>query len=47
MLGQEVYSTQNTEENTIINVKSLPQGLYILKVIKNGTASTHKIVVSD
>jgi len=45
MLGQKVFSTYSKEENTIINVNTLPQGLYVLKVVKNGVVSTHKIVV--
>jgi len=47
MLGQEVFSTYSREENTTINVNTLPQGLYVLKVIQNGVGSTHKIVISD
>jgi len=47
MLGQEVFSTYSKEGNTIINVNILPQGLYVLKVVKNGVVSTHKVVVRD
>jgi hypothetical protein len=46
MVGQEVLQTYSTEENTVINVNTLPQGLYVLKVVKNGVLSTYKVVVS-
>jgi hypothetical protein len=46
MLGQEVWHTYSTEVETHCNV-SLPQGMYVLKVIQNGVASTHKVVVSE
>ena len=47
MVGQEVLHTQSTEENTIINVSTLPQGLYMLKVVKDGAVRMYKIVVND
>ena len=43
-MGQEVFSTYGKEENTIINVNTLPQGVYVLKVTKDGVLSTHKVV---
>jgi len=46
MVGQEVLHTQSTDENTIINVSTLPQGLYVLKVVKNGAVRMYKVVVS-
>jgi hypothetical protein len=46
VVGQAVLQTYSTEENTVINVNTLPQGLYVLKVVKNGEVSTHKVVVS-
>jgi len=46
MVGQEVLHTQSTNENTIINVSTLPQGLYMLKVVKDGTVKMYKVVVS-
>jgi hypothetical protein len=47
IVGQEVFSTYSTEENTVVNVNSLPQGVYVLKVVKNGVSSVCKIVISD
>jgi len=46
MVGQEVLHTQSTDENTIINVSTLPQGLYMLKVVKDGAVKMYKVVVS-
>jgi len=46
MVGQEVLHTQSTDENTIINVSTLPQGLYMLKVVKDGYVRMYKVVVS-
>jgi len=46
MVGQEVLHTQSTDENTIINVSTLPQGLYVLKVVKDGAVKMYKVVVS-
>jgi hypothetical protein len=46
MVGQEVLHTYSTEENSIINVNFLPQGLYVLKVVKDGVVSVHKVGVS-
>jgi len=46
MVGQEILHTQSIDENTIINVSTLPQGLYMLKVVKDGAVSMYKIVVS-
>ena len=45
-VGQEVLHTQSTDENTIINVSTLPQGLYVLKVVKDGAVKMYKVVVS-
>ena len=47
ILGQEILHTYSSEENTVININSLPQGIYVLKVLKNNTSSVHKIVVRD
>ena len=46
MVGQEILHTQSTEENTIINVSTLPQGLYMLKVVKDGAVKIYKVVIS-
>jgi hypothetical protein len=43
MLGQEVLSISSREENTTINVDFLPQGVYVLKVVKDKDLSVHKI----
>ena len=45
MVGQEMLRTYGTDENTVINVNTLPQGVYVLKVTKDGVLSTHKVVV--
>ena len=47
IVGQEVLQTFSKEDNTIINVDFLPQGVYVLKVVKEETVSVHKIVVGD
>jgi hypothetical protein len=47
IVGQEVFSTYSKEENTVINIDFLPQGLYVLKVVKEGNSSVHKVVVKD
>ena len=46
MVGQEVLRTYGTGENTVIDVGLLPQGVYVLKVVKDGSLSVYKIVVS-
>ena len=44
-LGQEVFRTHSTEENTVVEVGSLPQGVYMLKVVqKDGSFSVRKVV---
>ena len=45
MLGQEVLQVTNTEGNTVINVDFLPQGIYVLKVLKDNNPSVHKIQI--
>ena len=45
ILGQEVLRTYGNEKNTIINVEFLPQGMYMLKVVKDKTSSVHKIQI--
>jgi len=45
MLGQKVLQTHSTEENTVINTASLPQGLYVLKVLKDNRSVVRKIQV--
>ena len=47
IVGQEVLQTYSTEGNTVVNIGFLPQGVYVLKVVKEGSSSVHKIVVSD
>jgi hypothetical protein len=47
MAGQEVLQTNNKGENTVVNVDFLPQGVYVLKVLKGDVFSTHKIVIKD
>jgi hypothetical protein len=47
MVGQEVLRTYSKEENTVVNVDFLPQGMYVLKVLKGGVFSTHKIVINN
>jgi hypothetical protein len=46
VLGQEVWRAYSAEIETHCNA-SLPQGLYVIKVVKNGVSSTHKVVVRD
>ncbi|MCL2131388.1 MAG: T9SS type A sorting domain-containing protein [Lentimicrobiaceae bacterium] len=44
-LGQEVFHTYSKEESTVVEVGSLPQGVYMLKVVqKDGSFSVHKVV---
>ena len=45
MLGQEILQVNSTEENTVINVDFLPQGIYVLKVLKDNNPSVHKIQI--
>ena len=45
ILGQEVLHAYSYQENAVININSLPQGIYVLKVLKDGGLSVHKIVV--
>jgi hypothetical protein len=45
ILGQKVLQTRSTEENAVIYVDFLPQGLYVLKVRGVEFSSTHKIQV--
>ena len=47
MVGQEVLRAYGKEENTVIDVNSLQQEVYVLKVVKDGVSSTHKVIVSD
>jgi hypothetical protein len=46
IVGQEVFSTYSTEEDTVVNVNFLPRGVYVLKVVKDGGVTVRKIVVS-
>ena len=45
MVGQEVLRAYGKEENTVIDVNSLPQGVYVLKVMKDNNPSVHKIQI--
>jgi hypothetical protein len=45
IVGQEVLRTYSKEENTVVNVDFLPQGMYMLKVVKDRGSSVHKIQV--
>jgi hypothetical protein len=45
MLGQVVSRIYSKEENTVVNIDFLPQGMYVLKVVKDKTSSVHKIQV--
>ena len=45
ILGQKVLQTRGTKENTAINTDALPQGLYVLKVVKNNSSAVHKIQI--
>ena len=45
VMGQEILRTYSTDKNTVINVNILPQGVYVLKVTKDGVLSTHKVLV--
>jgi hypothetical protein len=47
MLGQEVLRTYSKEANTLVNVDFVPQGMYVLKIVKNGISSTHKIAINN
>jgi hypothetical protein len=44
-LGQEVLQTHSKEENVIINISNLPQGLYVLKVEKENAVLTRKVQI--
>jgi len=47
MVGQEVFRTYSKEESTVVEVGSLPQGVYMLKVLqKDGNFSVRKVVVN-
>ncbi|MCL2131251.1 MAG: leucine-rich repeat domain-containing protein [Lentimicrobiaceae bacterium] len=44
-LGQEVFHTYSQEESTVVEVGSLPQGVYMLKVLReDGSFSVRKVV---
>ena len=47
IVGQEVLQTYSKEDNTIVNINFLPQGVYVLKVVKEGNVSVHKVIVSE
>ena len=47
IVGQEVLQIYSKEDNIIVNIGSLPQGVYVLKVVKEGSISVHKIIISD
>ena len=47
ILGQEVRQVAAEGENTIIYTGNLPQGIYILKVEKEGAVLTKKVQISD
>ena len=52
-LTLELYDMQGkmllrkTEVSNSINVADLPQGVYVLKVIKNGVSSTYKVPITN
>jgi len=43
ILGQKVFQTFGKQENTVVNTVSLPQGLYVLKVVKGDFSTVHKV----
>jgi len=45
ILGQKVFQTFGTQENTVVNTASLPQGLYVLKVVKDNVSTVHKVQI--
>ena len=45
VLGQKVLQTYGKEENTVIHTASLPQGMYVLKVVKDNSSFVHKVQV--
>ena len=45
IIGQEVLRSYGKEENTIVDIGFLPQGLYMLKVVKDGSSFVYKVVV--
>ena len=47
MLGQKVLQIHSKEENAVVSVGSLPQGMYVLKVMKDNFLFTHKVVVRE
>ena len=47
MLGQEVLRADSKEENAVVNIGFLPQGVYVLKVVRGDCTSVHKVVVND
>jgi len=47
VLGQQVKQVIGEGENTIIHTEGLPQGIYLLKVEKEGAVLTKKIQIND
>jgi len=47
MVGQEILQMYSKEKNTVIHVDFLPQGVYMLKVTKDGISSMYRVVISD
>jgi len=45
VLGQKVFQTIGTQENTVVNTASLPQGLYVLKVVRGDFSTVHKVQI--
>ena len=47
IVGQKVLQTFSKGNSTEVNIGFLPQGIYVLKVVKEGNISVHKIIISD
>ncbi len=46
MIGEVIYSNDNSNENTTIDLSSFSAGNYIVKIIDNNEVSTQKIVLT-
>lgn len=44
ILGEQLIQLDNTQNITTININSLPQGTYMVRILRNGQATTHKFI---
>jgi hypothetical protein len=45
MMGQKRITAKIENNEAVINVRELPKGIYVLKIIVNGVAETHQVAV--